>query len=46
MYLYNSAYGCTVSRKFVWMQNPKNHHLDPANDVAKESGGHIVQGNT
>ena len=22
------------------MQNHKNHHRDPANDVAKESGGH------
>ena len=44
--LYNSAYPvqyvevCMISRKFVWMQNHRNHHRDPANDVAKESGCH------
>ena len=31
---------CRISRKFVWMQNHRNHHRDPSNDVVKEGGGH------
>ena len=31
---------CITSRTFVWMQNHRYHHRDPANDVVKESGGH------
>ena len=35
-----SVCSCIISRKFVWMQNHRNHHRDPSNDVAKEGGGH------